>query len=165
MPQELSIWSHLALGMDLQSVAEYLSAGGDANAVNEQRSLLFFAASGGAPGAVRMLLDHGADAGWVDPFTGITALHVVVRRRDLDAAEALLDAAAAVDAVDKHGNTPLMISVDSHPPIDVDVVRLLIERGASADVANQFGVTARQIAAGNAELEAALDATSDDAER
>lgn len=72
---------------------------------------------------------------------GDTPLHVMARRKDLDAVRALLDAGANVNAVGDMGETPLHVAVTQE---SFEIVSLLLKHGARADIASEFGDTACQ---------------------
>lgn len=77
--------------------------------------------------------------------------HDAIRRGDLSAVRALLDAGAAIDARDGYGQTGLMLAAHlGHP----DVVALLVERGAVLDVTAKHGLSALMLAvvAGHREI-------------
>ena len=109
---------------------------------------LLFAARQGAVDAVRVLADAGADLNLGDP-DGITPMILAIRNGHYDVAAALVEKGANVNAADAAGRTPLYMSVDMHSldwiqnrptaqpsgQLDsLDVARLLLEKGASADV-------------------------------
>ncbi len=74
------------------------------------------------------------------------------RARDV---ERLLDRGAPIDAADEAGETALMKAIQARKPA---IAGLLLRRGASLDVKNRAGVSARDMAraVGDAELNAAL---------
>ena len=104
-----------------------------------------------------------SDANSLDKATSLTALrlHQAGRLRAAAAAgragevEQLLDQDTPIDASDDDGETALMKSVEADHP---GVAAILRQHGASLDVKNRSGVSARDIATakGDAELEKAL---------
>lgn len=76
-------------------------------------------------------------------ISGLTPLHWMATLGDVRGAELLLDAGAHVNAADDAGNTPLHEAVSSRQHL---VVRLLLSRGADADLRNNLGESARDIA-------------------
>lgn len=68
-----------------------------------------------------------------------TALHIVVRQRDVAWTRLVLVKGGKPDVVDKAGDTPLMIATMLG---DVQIVQLLLDRRASVDFTNSRGETA-----------------------
>jgi ankyrin repeat protein len=102
--------------------------------------LLTVAAAGGAAGAVRLLLDRGAD-----PDGGALAAATAACRPDL--VRVLLEAGARVDRRDPDtGRTPLHEAVAAGPGGDApEVVRLLLAAGADVDATTNDGASALDI--------------------
>ncbi len=104
---------------------------------------LHHAAASDRPEAVRSLVGIGMDPderssavlqGHGHPrVVGPPALALAARSGHLPAVDALLDAGAAVDRTSEGGHTPLLVAVFSDS--DVEVVRRLVEEGASLGVA------------------------------
>lgn len=65
------------------------------------------------------------------------------REGDADSLRAQLDAGADVDALDRHGQSALMLAVRSG---SVESVRVLVEAGAALDVTAKFGLSALMLA-------------------
>jgi outer membrane protein assembly factor BamB len=66
-------------------------------------------------------------------------------QNDVEAARKALDAGANVNAVDAHGNTALMLAAEAmagSAGVKDPLVRLLLERGADADIRDPSGLTA-----------------------
>ena len=59
----------------------------------------------------------------------------------LEVATLLLDYGADINAVDKDGDTPLILAIRGRRP-DEDLVQLLLERGADISLLNNEGCTA-----------------------
>lgn len=73
-----------------------------------------------------------------DRNTGETGLHIVTQRRDLAWMGFLIGKGAKVDAVDKRGNTPLMLAAQLG---FAEGAQLLVGRKARVDATNQQGET------------------------
>jgi uncharacterized protein len=74
-----------------------------------------------------------------------TPLHLAAQEYAVDAARVLLDAAAAMDARDEDGNTPLFVAVYRSAGRG-EMIKLLLERGADPDAVNNYGKTPRELA-------------------
>lgn len=81
---------------------------------------------------------HSADC------DGDTALHVVLRRNDSDAALALIEAGAKVTAAGDMSETPLHIAVRQQ---NLQAVDALLKAGADPDAISEFGQSPRRMAA------------------
>ncbi|KAG5841109.1 hypothetical protein ANANG_G00196110 [Anguilla anguilla] len=96
-----------------------------------------------------------SDQGWnfksqVFGEDGHIALHLAVRRCQVEVVKCLLGHHCYVDHLDRHGNTPLHIACkDGNLPI----VSLLLEARASLDIPNKYGRTPLHLAASNGGLE------------
>lgn len=95
---------------------------------------------------VQTLLRAGADVCARDSAGG-TALHAATLRRHVDVARALLQAGCDSNATDQGTNTPLhTLAAAGASPGDgeatgAELVSLLLEWGASADIKNSAGLT------------------------
>lgn len=82
---------------------------------------------------IKFLIDHGANLN-KETEEGETALHIASRLGNLENVRALIDFGGnkiKLDAKDDSGYTPLMIAlIEDH----FDIVRLLVEAGAKADL-------------------------------
>lgn len=105
---------------------------------------LHLAAHFGRTGAMRILLDAGANVAAVSTNKEAnTPLHAAAAGGSLDAVIALLDRGCAVDARAAGGHTPLHIAAgNGFEPI----VRALLAAGADATAADGDGRTPRQVA-------------------
>jgi uncharacterized protein len=110
---------------------------------------LMYAARENAADAARVLVDGGADVNLGDP-DGVTALLLAIINAHYDLAAMLIEKGANVDTADNTGMTPLYAAVDmntlqfmhgrptSRPSgrlVAVDIVKLLLARGAKTDLA------------------------------
>jgi ankyrin repeat protein len=86
-------------------------------------------------------------------ISGDTALHVAIWAQDDQAARALLEAGADVNAPGEDGYTPLHVAVAQN---NVAIARDLVARGASWDTINEFGSSSRRnaLASNSQELKA-----------
>ena len=109
-------------------------------------SPLLYAARDGRLEIARMLLDAGADVNLPDA-NDITPLLVAITNNHPDVARSLIDRGAGINASDWYGRTPLWAAVETrNMDVDnatfengvdrapfVDLIRLLLERGANAN--------------------------------
>lgn len=118
---------------DIGHVLELLKA--DQTLIHERGHLgspLIAAAAYGDEGLVLILLDAGVDRDCLSPEYG-TALHVAVKRADIDMVKLLLDHGASIDIQEsKSRSTALRTAVDNGC---ASIVKLLCERGASVEAA------------------------------
>ena len=148
---------------DVASARLLLAAGVDVNEVGGDGSAaLLVATESRHPGMVRFLLVAGADVNAIG--AGRTALHAAVQQKRRDIVELLLAGGAEVDArlLSRLPRVPGDLSVTSGPlsmvgatPFwlaakfaDLDLMRLLAERGADTRLANEGGTTPLMVAAG-----------------
>jgi uncharacterized protein len=89
--------------------------------------------------AVRRHLEDGADPNAEDAHR-FRPLHLAAQQNSAEAALALLEAGAEVDAVNRYGNTALFIAVFNSRG-DGRMIRLLRDHGASPFVTNSHGQT------------------------
>jgi uncharacterized protein len=73
-----------------------------------------------------------------DGATGEGALHIVVKRHDINYVNFLLARGAQTEMKDKEGNTPLILAAQLS---DVEAVRLLLRHGAQVNARNSRGET------------------------
>jgi ankyrin repeat protein len=104
---------------------------------------------------IEYLLSVGADPNALDS-SGVAPLHRAVRTRSAPAVRALLDGGANPTAPNKSGSTPLHLAVQTTGRSgsgseharqqQAEIIRLLLERGASADDKDGKGKQVRQVA-------------------
>ena len=102
------------------------------------------AAIDGEISALQARLTEGEDPNARDA-AGWTPLHFAAQRGSGAHVRALLDAGANPNLQDTHGNTPLFRAVFAYSGA-CDIVRLLLERGADAELCNAHGVSALGLA-------------------
>lgn len=68
---------------------------------------------------------------------GYTPLHFAVQENNYKVVEALLRKKAAIDPIDKFGNTPLYKCVTEK--VNINITKVLLEHGANAAIENSFG--------------------------
>jgi uncharacterized protein len=143
-----------------KAVSVLIEAGASVNATESWRgeTALMWAAAENHAGAVKLLIEHGAakdaasrtlkfpnvrynlatHATLPPPQGGFTALLFAARQGALDAAKALADAGADLNAQDPDGTPALTVAiVNGHH----DVAQMLIERGANPNLADTVGMT------------------------
>lgn len=98
----------------------------------------------------RLLLFHGADKDSICKF-GRTPLHWAVKTRNVAIIRVLLDAGSDVDVATADGDTPLIWAIANSTPTEQDtlleIITLLLARGANVAAQNNVGYTALQQAA------------------
>lgn len=107
-------------------------------------SLLMLAAYHGHVDAVRVLMQHGADATLAND-RGQSPLGAAAFKGDLAVANALLESGAPVDDQPRGGRTALMLAAMFDR---VEMVELLLAHGANPDHAGTDGATALDLARG-----------------
>lgn len=127
---------YAALYGSVESVEILLKAGASANAKNNDGiTPLIYAGTSAAK--TQLMLAHEADVN-AAAAKGRTALHVAVAATEgLAVARLLLARNADVNAVDFRGDTPLTLANPRH----VELIRLLLSKGAKAKVANKVSFT------------------------
>lgn len=112
--------------------------------------LVYAVMTAGVP-VMRAVLDAGANVN-AATADGITALHVAAY--DLEKTRLLVSRGADVNATSKRGATPLLMAADR--PGGLEIVRLLVEKGAKVDSVagggSMVGPTALSRAAGNGDV-------------
>ena len=98
----------------------------------------------GDAATTRALLDAGVQAGETDG-AGFTLLYLAVVSNRLDVARLLIERGAGVNAVDKHGMTPLLYAASADFG-DSSMVELLLKLGANPAARTREGLTALDLA-------------------
>jgi len=134
----------IAAGMGRADIAAVLiDAGADVNFQNRVGNTPLGSATSHIE-LVKLLLNHGADPHNCTTF-GSTMLNDVALDRDLEVARFLIEAGCDVNEQDDSGDTPLITAVWTSR-INLDMVRLFLDAGADANIANRDGKTAIDIA-------------------
>ena len=68
---------------------------------------------------------------------GYTPLHFAVQENNYSVVEALIREKAAIDPIDRFGNTPLYKCVTEK--VNVNITKVLLENGANISIENSFG--------------------------
>ena len=152
---KMTILHAAAAGDDSETIRLIVNAGVDVNAVDFAGfTALIHAASNRNLEAVRLLLAKGADlnarsgdgsfqkvkAGAI-ALGHFTPLNAAVALATPELVKTLLDAGASVNTTDVRGMTPLMLAVANDRP-NMDVIRMLIARGADLNAKSLAGETA-----------------------
>ncbi|MEX2458574.1 MAG: ankyrin repeat domain-containing protein [Actinomycetota bacterium] len=148
------------LTLDSSLVSGRYKMSGGWKPADQGGTLLHIAMDEEVPGAVRALLEHGADpnAMYTDEdsaFAGWTPLHLwagnYYSHKNYEAAEILLAAGADINSRDAEGYTPLCKSLSSSRGQDEQyavskIVRWLIEHGANVTISSNNGMSPVEIA-------------------
>ena len=135
---------------NLPMVTALLRLGVDANIADGGGHTPLYAlgnqcAGGGA--VVKVLVRAGAKVDACEGVKRCTALHMAARRDNVEAAEALLQCGANIEARDSSGETPLRRAVNCG---QTGVARLLLEKGADRHSTGSKGLTPVTAARGKA---------------
>ena len=128
------------------SVAEYLIENG-ANLYGGSSSLylpIHAAAYNDRAEIIDLLLKKGVNVDSRDS-SGRTACHVAASRSRLDSIRCLLSAGCNLELVDDDGRTVILCCSESTSYQWIDVIKLLVDRGADATAKNKKGETLRNI--------------------
>src|SRR5579872_982187 len=118
--------------------------------IGQVGTALMGAAHNGNLELTRLLLSHHADLNAISAESdgnvkngpvlvgNLAALHFAVANGNAEEVKLLLDAGAAVDTRDVRGMTPLMLAVSTDRP-NVDVVKMLLAKGADASIRSNIG--------------------------
>ena len=136
-----------------EDIQRKIAAGADVNANIQGKTPLIWAALDGNAEAVRILLDHGANAESGEESDGDTALiraaagdlsHEPPGHSFVEVIRLLLDHGANINGRNAQGETALMRAVTNGTP---DLVALLLDRGADVNAKDDMGETALMSAA------------------
>jgi len=122
----------------------------------EKYTALHLAAECGYDACLRLLLENGA---YVYALSSLkqTPLFLACKETYVDCVDVLLEYGAEVNAQDNGRRTPLHAAVSrTIIPMQIHVVRRLVDQGADVHLANDFGFTALHLAALN-ELDACVE--------
>jgi uncharacterized protein len=161
LPSDEEIMRAVELG-DFGQTEILLKRGANPNAENDFVTALGGAAYDKKIELVNLLVRHGADVNQRN-HRGLAPLHEAALtswKAAQKISRLLLDEGAYVDAVDRLGRTPLILAVGER---NVDLVKLLLERGADATLMNVHGEKALDLVGRNrhtAALKALLEPVS-----
>lgn len=126
---------------NLGTVTDLLKLGIDANIQDDGGHTPLYSVgnecSGGGP-VVRALIQGGANVDACDGAKRCTALHMAARRGNVEAAEALLECGANIEARDSLGETPLRRAVNCGK---ISIAALLLAKGANPHSVGRKGLT------------------------
>ena len=129
---------------DLHAAELFINSGLGADSRDRKGvPLLCIAAREGNTAMIRLLLSNGADVDVKSEDRGNSALMDAVAGGYEVAAHELLQAKAALDLQSKDGQTALVIAVGKN---DVALATLLLQNGASPDLSDKLGFSARKYA-------------------
>lgn len=144
---------HLAVTSNYEGIAKLLldhGANPETANISGWKPLAIAARSGSAYLPVaELLLQYGAEIESVNRRLNESALHVCAEKGFLQMARILLDRGAQVDFRDLCGRTPLFKAVSGR---SIDLIKLLLEYGATKDVQTDQGMTLESLAANDAKI-------------
>jgi ankyrin repeat protein len=130
--------------------------------IHKEWSALDYAVSSGDQKIAALLLENGANPNVKVPvederfspkrLESFAPLHVAVAWNNKNLAELLINYKADINAVDSHGNTPLLLALNRAKP-EKDIVELLVNQGADVNIGNADGTTPLMSATWWGELE------------
>lgn len=87
---------------------------------------------------VKLLIQHGADVNWIDPFTGENLAFVFAKKKLLSARvlEVLLKAGLKINVTDQSGHTPLY---EAAANARRDILEIMLKAGAGVNSVNKDG--------------------------
>jgi len=126
-------------------ISIFLTAGFSVNSRNNTGvPMLNIAARNGSQGAIRYLLEEGADVSLLAEDRGTTALIDSVTAKREDIVDDLIKAGTDLNIKDKNGQTALVIATGSSME---KMVELLLKAGADPDIPDSLGTSAKKYAA------------------
>ena len=116
-----------------------IALGADVNAqrTDDKVTPLHLASSWNHYMAVRLLLEHGADAN-ITRDDGFSPLHIAASIGYFNVARLLIDGGSSIDLLTKTGRTPLRMAVESKHYM---IARLLLDHGADVNIPANDGYT------------------------
>ncbi|MGO4259585.1 ankyrin repeat domain-containing protein [Lysobacter sp. TAB13] len=125
---------------DFAAMRALIADGADVNSLDarDDSPILQRAVIGNDLGMVGFLIDRRVDLDRPDR-RNMTALHYAALHKHLDAAKALIDAGALIDARDRNGSTPLAFAISDRKPGYQEMAELLAANGADCDIRSRDG--------------------------
>ena len=162
-PSDEELVRAVRLNLD-KRVKSLLERGANPDALDKGTSVLVTAMVYSRVKVARLLVHYGANVRWSNSY-GYTLLHYAASYAGLKAAceisHLLLNQGANVNAVDNRGWTPLMYAISVKR--NVDLVEILLKRGADPKIRNNDGKKALDLVGRNkhtAALKALLEPVS-----
>ena len=127
----------------VETARTLIESGADVNAMdNISDSPYLYAGAEGRLEILRMTLDHGADLTSVNRYGG-TALIPAAHHGHIETVRELLQTATDIDHVNNPGWTALLeaIILGDGGPVYIEIVSLLLEADANAEISDHDGVT------------------------
>jgi ankyrin repeat protein len=119
-----------------------IERGADVNITNNNLDTpLMVATDGGFDRICEMLIRYGADTR-LGRKNGATALHISAGKGDIRIVRLLLDK-IPVNIVNNDNETPLLVALARN---QLEIVKMLLEAGASPEIVSNYGVTAYDLA-------------------
>ncbi len=94
---------------------------------------------------VKQLLESTIDVNFQDK-NGYSYLHCAAQVKSIEIVALLIDKGAIIDIQDKYGKTPLMVAVSDYDGDD-KMIKFLLEYGANKEMENNYGISAKKVAA------------------
>lgn len=136
--------SNAVLSGDIALIKSLIQKGCDLNIKGEyKRTVIYDAIVKGFDDVVKLLCESNAQINIHDNM-GKTPLHFAAIHHKVKIAKYLIAAGADVNAVDVNGNTALFDAVFNSKGIP-DIILLLKENGADYNLANNYGVSAKEL--------------------